>query len=193
MQSLDPDRVDHYLEVGELPSSSRPDLHRIAVQEAGSGAGRLPWRGRRQRTGRRHPPHRIGQDRDQHVQRVLRRNPDALRAAGLLYPRTPGRARHTQLGLFVRPDDELVSHADWLTGEYGEPADFRRDFRRRLDREITGSGARGVVFSDEGLFSAGDRTIRRMRRLTRRVAARPGWWSISGVRTTTWSAATSRW
>jgi hypothetical protein len=106
------------------------------------------------------------------IQRVLRRNPDALRAAGLLYPRTPGRARHTQLGLFVRPDDELVSHADWLTGDYGEPAAFRRDFRKRLDREITRSGAQGVVFSDEGLFSAGDRTIRRMRRLTRRLGSK---------------------
>jgi hypothetical protein len=42
VQSLDPDRVDHYLEIGELPSSIRPDLHRVAVQEAGSGAGRLP-------------------------------------------------------------------------------------------------------------------------------------------------------
>jgi len=106
------------------------------------------------------------------IQRMLRRNPEALRAAGFHYPRTPGRARHTQLGLFVRPDDELVCHPDWLTGEYGEPAAFRSDFRKRLDREIARSGAGGVVFSDEGLFSAGDRTIGRMRRLTRRLGGR---------------------
>jgi hypothetical protein len=106
------------------------------------------------------------------IQRVLRRNPEALRAAGFLYPRTPGKLRHTALGLFVRPDDELVTHADWLTGGYDDPEGFRRNFRRRLDREVARSGARGVVLSDEGLFSAGDRTIGRMRRFTRRLGGR---------------------
>ena len=103
------------------------------------------------------------------IQRVLRRNPDALRAAGLLYPRTPGVVRHTKLGLFVRPDDELARHTDWLTGDYGAIAEFRKDFRRQVEREIGRSGAARVVFSDEGLFSAGDRTIRRMRRFTGRI------------------------
>ncbi|MDZ5623107.1 hypothetical protein SFC88_19870 [Nocardioides sp. HM23] len=106
------------------------------------------------------------------IQRVLRRNPEALRAAGLLYPRTPGKLRHTALGLFVRPDDELVRHGDWLTGGYDDPVAFRRDFRRRFDREIARSGASGVVLSDEGLFSAGDRTIGRMGRLTSRLGGR---------------------
>lgn len=106
------------------------------------------------------------------VQRVLRRNPEALLSAGQLYPRTPGQVRHTKLGLYVRPDDELVRHADWLTGSFPPPAAFRRQFRRRLESEIASSGASGVVFSDEGLFSAGDRTIRRMRRLTRRLGGR---------------------
>ncbi len=106
------------------------------------------------------------------IQRVLRRNPEPLRAAGFVYPRTPGQLRHTALGLFVRPDDELVTHADWLKGGYDDPVDFRRRFRRRLDREVARSGAPGVVFSDEGLFSAGDRTIGRMRRFTRRFGGR---------------------
>lgn len=106
------------------------------------------------------------------LQRVLRRNPDPLRAAGYYYPRTPGRVRHTQLGLYVRPDDELVRHADWLTGDHTDPVAFRRDFRRRLDREIARADASGVVFSDEGLFSAGDRTIRRMRQLTGRLGGK---------------------
>jgi hypothetical protein len=106
------------------------------------------------------------------IQRVLRRNPDALRAAGFVYPRTPGQLRHTKLGLSVRPDDEMVHHADWLTGDYGEPAAFRRRVRRRLDREIAESGAPGVVFSDEGLFSARDRTIAGTRRLLGRYGGR---------------------
>lgn len=103
------------------------------------------------------------------IQRVLRRNPEALLAGGHLYPRTPGSLRHTKLGLYVRPDDELARHPDWLTGDYGPVADFRRDFRRQLMREIGRSGTSGVVFSDEGLFSAGDRTINRMRRFTSRM------------------------
>lgn len=104
------------------------------------------------------------------IQRVLRRNGDLLREAGHVYPRTPGPARHTKFGLFLRPDDELVSHADWLTGEYDvPPATFRTRFRRRLLREIAGSGASRVVFSDEGLFSAGERTIRRARRFTNAI------------------------
>lgn len=103
------------------------------------------------------------------IQRVLRRNPEALLETGHLYPRTPGQVRHTRLGLYVRPDDELVRHPDWLTGDFGAVADFRRDFRRRVEREIARSGASRVVFSDEGLFSAGERTIRRMRRFTTRL------------------------
>jgi len=104
------------------------------------------------------------------IQRVLRRNGDLLSEAGHLYPRTPGVARHTKLGLFVRPDDELVCHADWLTGQYDvPPAAFRARFRRRLLREIARSGPSRVVFSDEGLFSVGDRTIRRMRRFTNAI------------------------
>ncbi|PWN01781.1 hypothetical protein DJ010_17280 [Nocardioides silvaticus] len=103
------------------------------------------------------------------IQRVLRRNGDALREVGLLYPRTPGRARHTQLGLFVRPDDERVGHRDWLIGDYGDPEEFRRTFRRRLDREIARSGAEGVVFSDEGLFTAGERAIARTARFLSRL------------------------
>lgn len=40
VQLLDPDRVDHFLAVGELPPSIRADLHRIAVQETRSSTGR---------------------------------------------------------------------------------------------------------------------------------------------------------
>ncbi len=71
--------------------------------------------------------------------------------------------------MFLRPDDALVSHPDWLTGGHDEPAAFRRDFRKRLHREISRSGAGRVVFSDEGLFIAGDGTVARMRHLTDRL------------------------
>lgn len=103
------------------------------------------------------------------LQRVLRRNPEALRAAGHLYPRTPGKIRHTKLGLFVQPDDELARHPDWIRHDYGTIAGFRRNFRGRIAREIGRSDAHRVVLSDEGLFAASDRTIQRMRRFTRRI------------------------
>lgn len=99
------------------------------------------------------------------IQRVLRRNTDALRGAGYLYPRAPGLPRHTQLGLYVRPDDELVKHPDWLRDDYDDPTTFRRQLRRSLDREVSRKAPSGLVFSDEGLFSAGDRAIARMREL----------------------------
>lgn len=106
------------------------------------------------------------------IQRVLRRNPAPLLAAGHLYPRAPGRFRHTQLGLYVQPDHELVRHPDWLRADLGEPAAFRRDFRRRLEREVAGSDASGVVFSDEGLYSVSSRAISRMRQFTRNLGGR---------------------
>lgn len=104
------------------------------------------------------------------IQRVLRRNADLLLAGGHVYPRTPGQVRHTKLGLYVRPDDELVGRVDWLEGDFPEPAEFRRRFRRQLRRELAGSTAEGVVFSDEGLFGASDRAIRRTRRFLEGIA-----------------------
>ena len=103
------------------------------------------------------------------LQRVLRRNPDPLLAAGQLYPRSPGQFRHSRLGLFVQPDDELIRHPDWLRAELGDPTEFRQEFGRRLDREIARSDSTGVIFSDEGLFTASDRAISRMRELIRRL------------------------
>ncbi|KAA1418524.1 hypothetical protein F0U44_08420 [Nocardioides humilatus] len=108
------------------------------------------------------------------IQRVLRRNPEQLLATGHLYPRTPGLPRHTRLGLYVRPDEEVVTHGDWLTGGYDDPTAFRKEFRRRLDREIATTTATGLVLSDEGLFAASDPAIARTRRLMDRLGGPDG-------------------
>jgi hypothetical protein len=103
------------------------------------------------------------------IQRALRRNAPVLRATGHLYPRTPGSVRHTKLGLFVRPDDDLVRQPDWVRGDYGTVPEFRRRFRRRIDGEIDRSGAARVVLSDEGLFNADERMVGRMRSFVTRL------------------------
>jgi hypothetical protein len=47
------------------------------------------------------------------IQNFLARNRTHLAELGYLYPRTPGRARHTRLGVLIRPDDELPERLAW--------------------------------------------------------------------------------
>ena len=95
-----------------------------------------------------------------------RRNRDRLRAAGVLYPATPGEARHGRLGLSVRSDAELAASPHWGRQPWSDPTQFRKDFRRDLTAEIAEAGAPTVLFSDEGLFAAtSDAGLTRLRQL----------------------------
>lgn len=99
------------------------------------------------------------------IQQFLRRHPEQLAARGILYPRSPGRTRHTRLGLAVLPDAALAHSQDWLAGDHPEPEVFRRRFRRRLLREVAESGARRVVLSDEGLYHVSAEAVGNLREL----------------------------
>ncbi len=100
------------------------------------------------------------------IQAFCRRNRDRLRAAGVLYPRTPGEARHGRLGLSIRSDAELAASPHWGRQPWSDPAEFRTDFRRDLTAEIAEAGAPTVLFSDEGLFAAtSDAGLARLRQL----------------------------
>ncbi len=94
---------------------------------------------------------------------------DVLAAHGVLYPLTPGGARHTRLGMFAKSDEDLVRTGAWRRMGRPDPRRFRRRFRRRLLQEITESGARQVLFSDEALLGLPEEAIRRLRRLTRAI------------------------
>jgi hypothetical protein len=112
------------------------------------------------------------------IQQFLRINRDALAEHGVLVPRTPGRARHERLGLYIQAGPELAAAPEWYQqkGWPGTPPDadprrFRRAFRRRLFDEIERSGLSRAVFSDEVLFwRCSDGAVRRLRRFTDRIA-----------------------
>jgi hypothetical protein len=104
------------------------------------------------------------------IQFFLRDNRERLGELGVLYPRTPGRARHTRLGLFVKSETELESSPEWYREKQSDPASFRKAFRRRLFSEIEDSGLSRVLLSDEILFGSSEQALRRLSRFTHRIA-----------------------
>jgi hypothetical protein len=104
------------------------------------------------------------------IQHFLERNRARLADLGYLYPQTPGRTRHTRLGLFLQPDTVLENNPRWHTEGIASPADLRRAFRRRLFREINQSGRFRVLLSDEGLYGSSVHALRRLSRFADRVA-----------------------
>lgn len=104
------------------------------------------------------------------LQAFLNANRDRLAERGVLYPRSPGLARHARLVLFASPDEELTTYPHWARQKQSDPATFRRVFRRRLLREIEESGLSRVLLSDEELYKGSPRTLRRLGTFMRRVA-----------------------
>ena len=104
------------------------------------------------------------------IQHFLHRNRARLAELGHLYPETPGRTRHTRLGLFIQNDEALADLPSWYRQRSSSPQAFRRAFRRRLFREINQSGLSRVLLSDEALYGAPDQALRRLGRFTGRIA-----------------------
>ncbi len=104
------------------------------------------------------------------IQYFLHQNRDQLATLGHLYPRTPGNTRHTRLGLFIRPEEELHQHLSWHRQNTSDPDLFRKRFRRRLLREINESGLSHVLMSDEALYGSSDASLQRLRQFTDRIA-----------------------
>lgn len=104
------------------------------------------------------------------IQAFLRANRRRLAEGGLLYPTTPGVPRHMRLGLFIKSTESIERAPAWRSQKESDPARFRRVFRRRLLSEIEDSGLPRVLLSDEVLFHQDDASLRRLRRLTGRMA-----------------------
>jgi hypothetical protein len=104
------------------------------------------------------------------IQYFLHRNRARLAELGHLYPQTPGRARHTRLGLYIKPDEDLVNTPSWHRQGFTSPKVFRRTFRRQLFREIKESGQPRVLFSDEALYASSDKALARLSRFAGRIA-----------------------
>ena len=100
------------------------------------------------------------------IQAFCSDNREWLADRGVLYPLTPGKARHERFGMFVKSDLELAITPNWhrqvARTQQPDPTAFRRNFRRRLRAEIDASGLDRVLLSDEELFGASEEGIRRL-------------------------------
>jgi len=96
------------------------------------------------------------------IQLFLHRNRARLAQLGLLYPEAPGRIRHSRLGLFIQPDEQLDKRPSWRRERFSSPAEFREIFQERLFREINESGLPRVLFSDEALYGSPDSALVRL-------------------------------
>jgi hypothetical protein len=104
------------------------------------------------------------------IQSFMNRNRARLAELGYLYPLSPGRKRHTRLGLFIQPDHALDSRPSWSREDFPSPDAFREEFQRQLFSEINESGLSKVVFSDEALYGCGDEPLRRLRQFVDPIA-----------------------
>jgi len=104
------------------------------------------------------------------IQFFLRDNRERLGELGILFPQSPGKARHTHLGLFAKPKAELEAAPEWSRQRWDEPASFRKAFKRRLFAEIEESGLSRMLLSDEVLFGSSEQALRRLSRFTQRIA-----------------------
>jgi hypothetical protein len=104
------------------------------------------------------------------VQHLLSESRERLAKLGTLYPRSPGRARHVRLGLFIRPDAGLVNQISWHEGNYSSPAEFREDFQHKLFAEINSSRLTRVLLSDEALYGSTVEALKRLRAFTDAIA-----------------------
>ena len=106
------------------------------------------------------------------LQHFLKANRKRLKEDGALYPRTPGVARHTFLGLFTKSPEELEESLEWHRhrAKFDSIPEFRRKFRRRLFGEINRAGLSRSLLSDEELWLSSNRAVGRLRRLTDRFA-----------------------
>lgn len=106
------------------------------------------------------------------IQATFHRSRKLLRRQGILYPRSPGKRRHTRLGLAMQPDPERPrTSAGWRRQEASTPAELRPAFEEALFAEL-GQGEQHVVFSDEALLAATPEGIDNMRELFDRMASR---------------------
>ncbi|NYJ00751.1 hypothetical protein HNR19_001449 [Nocardioides thalensis] len=106
------------------------------------------------------------------IQQFLRINRPRLARRAILYPHAPGRARHTQLGFFVKTEAELARIVEWTRAGHGDLDAFRADFERRLTTEISEAAPKRVIMSDEALYSLSDEALLRLRSLAERIADR---------------------
>ncbi|MGH3506995.1 MAG: hypothetical protein ACRDO2_07300 [Nocardioidaceae bacterium] len=104
------------------------------------------------------------------LQLFCRDNRDRLGELGLLYPKSPGNARHGRLSMSLKTEDELAITPAWDRLQQPDPTRLRRTLRRRLRNEIERSGLPRVLLSDEEVFGLSAPALRRLAGLAGRLA-----------------------
>lgn len=97
------------------------------------------------------------------IQHLLRMNRTTLAERGILFPRSPGRARHIKFGLSFRSASEFDEMPAWHTMRAQSPERFKRRFHRRLLEEIEAVRPSRVVFSDEAMYTLPNEALGRLR------------------------------
>jgi hypothetical protein len=153
----------------------RRALGRTRAWETGPRRRRRPWSREDSTIAHRDPDRRLaltlhigsGKTGTTSLQSFLDRNRDLLADAGWLYPRSIGRTRHAQFGVWTRPDRELgVALRERRPGTrpYDDVAQLRREVPRRLLAEVGRTGLRQVLISDEALYGSSVPSLERLRR-----------------------------
>lgn len=106
------------------------------------------------------------------IQSLLHHNREALLSHGVLFPRSLGRRRHLQFGLYFKSDEALLRARPYIENGYRTPEAFRRGFRRRLFTELEAARPRQVLISDEAVYSADVASLGRLRTFTDEHARR---------------------
>ena len=104
------------------------------------------------------------------IQFFLRDNRERLGDVGVLFPATPGTARHQRLTQFVRTEEELANSQEWRRETQYELATFHKAFQQDVIAEIEQSGLGRVLLTDEVLFKCSDEALRRLAELTRSIS-----------------------
>jgi hypothetical protein len=104
------------------------------------------------------------------IQSFMNANRSRLAELGFLYPRTPGKVRHTRISLSVLPEENLERAPAWHRQGFASVTEFREDVHRRLRRELAKADLPHAILSDEALFGAKPIALERIRQLTDELA-----------------------
>jgi hypothetical protein len=104
------------------------------------------------------------------LQKLLQQNRKALREHGTLYPRSPGRTRHLQLGHYAKAGGELDRQVSWHRKDSRRRTESLTDLPSRLLAEIDRVGPSRLLLSDEGLYGSSVDALSRLRGLTDQLA-----------------------
>jgi hypothetical protein len=104
------------------------------------------------------------------IQSFMNANRSRLAELGFLYPRTPGKVRHTRISLSVLPEENLDRAPAWHRQGFTSATEFRETVHRKLRRELARADLPNAILSDEALFGAKPVALDRIRQLTDQLA-----------------------